>query len=286
MAFGLLIQIGLSVVMGLAILSLLYTFVGGYNEAVSDLRDQQTEYGTTQLAELYLNLSPGLFSVLRIIVAIVCFVAGAAIFNAVLGLIFGVLGWFSPTLVFKRLKAQRVHKVEQQLVEGLELLGNSLKSGLTLPQACELLVSEFQPPISQEFSLVLAENRLGVDFNAALSNMANRLDSNICRVLAAGVAITKRCGGDLTVIFNNIAATIREQANIEGKLDAVTAQGRFQGLILGLMPFALIIILYFVDRSHVETLFGYQLGLWAVGLVVVMVILAQVWIRKLLDIDV
>ena len=54
----------------------------------------------------------------------------------------------------------------------------------------------------------------------------------------------------------------------------------------GMMPFALIILLYFVDRSHVETLFGYSLGRWAVGAVVIMVIMAQLWIRKLLAIDV
>ena len=134
--------------------------------------------------------------------------------------------------------------------------------------------------------MVLAETRLGVDFNDALTNMAVRLKSNILGILASGVAVTKRCGGDMTVIFTNIAQTIREQATIEGKLDAVTAQGRFQGQVLGLMPFALVGALYFIDRAHVETLFGYQIGLWAMFLVVCMVVMAQLWIRKLLQIDV
>ena len=184
------------------------------------------------------------------------------------------------------MKAARVKKIEQQLVDGLELLGNSLKSGLTLQQSVELLVREFPKPISQEFSLLLAETRLGVDFIDGLHKMASRLDSTIVAILASGVAITKRCGGDLTQIFQNIAQTIREQAKIEGKLDAVTAQGRFQGQILGAMPFALVGILYFVDRQHVRTLFGYQLGLIAFGAVVVMVMLAQAWIVRLMKLDV
>ena len=148
------------------------------------------------------------------------------------------------------------------------------------------MVREFPPPISQEFGLVLAESRLGIEFTEALENMSKRLDSTIVGILASGVAITKRCGGDLTQIFGNIAQAIRERAVIEGKLNAVTAQGRFQGLILGLMPFALVIILYFIDRDHVVTLFSYTLGIWAFTAVCIMVILAQLWIRKLMDIDV
>ena len=145
---------------------------------------------------------------------------------------------------------------------------------------------EFPPPISQEFSLVLAETRLGKDFTEALEAMAARLESNIVHILATGVSVVKRCGGDLSVIFSNIAQTIRDRATVEGKLEAVTAQGRFQGLILGLMPFVLVVVLYFVDRQHVETLFTEQIGIWAFSGVCIMVILAQLWIRKLLAIDV
>ena len=155
-----------------------------------------------------------------------------------------------------------------------------------MQQACELLVKEFPNPISKEFSIVLAENRVGVDFIDALENMATRMNSMIVQILASGVAITKQCGGDLGQIFGNLAETIREQARIEGKLKAVTSQGRFQGLILGLMPFALLIALYFVDVQHVRTLFGHQVGIYAFAGVVAMVIIAQVWIRKLMDIDV
>lgn len=196
------------------------------------------------------------------------------------------ISFIVPMAMLRNNREKRTRRVETQLVEALELLGSSLKSGLTLPQASELVVREFPPPISEEFNVVLAETRLGVDFVDALSNMAGRLRSNIVQILASGVAVTKRSGGDMTQIFQNIAQVIRDQASIEGKLSAVTAQGRFQGLILGLMPFALMIVLYFVDPSHIEVLFGYKFGLVAVGAVVAMVILAQVWIRKLLDIDV
>lgn len=276
----------LPAMLGLVVAYISYVFIYEIDSAATDFRQRQVKSGDTSLAELYINLSPETFFMLRLILAIGVFFFTLSLLTPIFAFMLSAFVFMVPAFWLGAQKRKRVRKVETQLVDGLELLGNSLKSGMTLPQAVELLVREIPAPLSQEFNMVLAETRLGVDFNDALVNMAERLKSNIIGILASGVAVTKRCGGDLTVIFTNIAQTIREQANIEGKLDAVTAQGRFQGQVLGLMPFALVGALYFIDRSHVETLFGYQIGLWAMFLVVVMVVMAQLWIRKLLQIDV
>ena len=256
----------------------------------SDVVDERAEKAqlTSGAAntEIYLGISPETFRSSQIFLFGTFFLLGCWMVNVALGLLLGLAAWFAPVLLLERFRKKRVRQVERQLVEGLELLGNALKSGLTLPQASQLLVEEFPAPIAEEFTMVLGENRLGIDFNEALKNMASRLDSNIIQILASGVAITRRCGGDLPSIFQNISNTIREQAKVEGKLEAVTAQGRSQGFVLSIMPFALIGVLYVVDRAHVETLFGYQVGLWAVMAVILMVGIAQLWIRKLLALDV
>jgi tight adherence protein B len=250
------------------------------------MKEQQELTGAQTLGELYVNISPELFFYVRTLIVALFFICGLMAINVMLGFFLAAIGFFLPSFILKRMREKRVKQLETQLVEGLELMGNALKSGLTLQQAMELLVKEFPAPVSQEFNRVLAENRLGVELTEALQNMSIRLESTIVAILVSGVGITKRCGGDLTQIFSNIAQTIREQATIEGKLDAVTAQGRFQGLILSIMPFALIVVLYFVDRSHVETLFGYQMGIYAVAAVFGMVMMAQAWINKILKIDV
>ncbi len=268
-----------------------FLFFSVITSALDEARTDQLRESSGTFGELYINLPPEIFLVLRAIWTVFLFSIGFIavrdpIGSFVAGGLLGALGWLGPGLILKQLRWKRVKLCEKQLVEGLELMGNSIKSGLTLPQAVELLVKEFPPPINQEFKMLLAETRLGVEFNDGLRHIAERLNSTIFAILATGVAITKQCGGDMTIIFANIAQTIREQATIEGKLDAVTAQARFQGLILSLMPFALVVILWFVDRTHVETLFGYTLGLWAIALVIIMVVMAQMWIRKLLAIDV
>lgn len=281
-----LIDLASSITLGVVTMWVVYILVSNYMDVAEDFREQQLKAGDSSLGELYLGMSSETFFIVRMLLVFLFAVVGIVLGGVVVGVVFGGIGYGIPAVYLAKLRRERVHTIELQLVEGLELLGNSLRSGLTLPQATELLVREFPAPISQEFALVLSESRLGVDFTDALENMAKRLDSTIVGILASGVSITKRCGGDLTQIFGNIAQAIRERAVIEGKLNAVTAQGRFQGLILGMMPFALVVILYFIDRDHVVTLFSYTLGIWAFTAVCIMVILAQLWIRKLMDIDV
>ncbi|MCC6932486.1 MAG: type II secretion system F family protein [Deltaproteobacteria bacterium] len=238
------------------------------------------------LDDLMLNLSRPSFSRMRMITAIIAFAITSIAIHVIFGVVCGVVGYFLPLQLQRRAQLKRVGRLEQQLVDALELLANGLKSGLTLPQAMDLVVREFPAPISEEFATVLAETRVGVDFIDALYNLARRTGSHTIQILATGVAITKKCGGDLTEIFYNIANTIRGRSQIEGKLRAVTAQGRAQGIFLGLMPFGLIILLYFVDPTHVEVLFGDSVGIMAFMAVVAMVTVAQLWIKKLLMIDV
>lgn len=280
----------LNVVCGLALgLSVTYLFFSIYSsvgQVATEFTKEQVDVADDRFSELYLKMSPETFSMLRTTFAGILFVLGYFAVGLILAIVLGLVGFVVPMIMLKNYRAKRLKKLELQLIEGLELLSNCLKSGMTLPQACELLIKEFPAPLSQEFALLMAEYRLGVDFNEALEKMASRLNSTLVAILASGVSITKRCGGDLTEIFGNIAQTIRDRSTIEGKLDAVTAQGRFQGMILGLMPFALMVILYFIDRQHIVTFFTYRLGIGAFFVVCFNVFMAQVWIRKLLKIDV
>lgn len=273
-------------VMFLAALFLTYELTDIVRERLRIFWSRALQREARAINELHLAVTPQRMLLLRLGLVGGGFVLGFLALNSALGLLLAGFGYLLPQAQFGRMRLRRRMRFTEQLVDGLELMGSSLKSGLTLVQAMELLVREFPAPISQEFEQVIADTRLGVEVGEALNRMAARLKLTVVDILASGVAITARCGGDLTQLFETIAETIRARATIEGKLNAVTAQGRIQGLVLGLMPFVLLFVLFFVDRPHVTILFEYTLGLMAVGLVVIMVLVAQLWIRKMVRIDV
>lgn len=206
--------------------------------------------------------------------------------NTVAGLLFGSVAFFAPRMLFNIARDKRRALFEQQLVDGLELLSNSVRAGMTLPQAMELLVKEMKPPITQEFGRMLQEYRLGTDFDQAMLNMARRMGSRDLDVLVNAIAITRRSGGNVGEIFQSIGATIRDRVRIEGKIKAVSAMGNLQALVMAGMPFGLLVALWFMEPLYVQLLFSETLGLIALGVVIALVVVAFLWIRRIMDIDI
>ena len=73
------------------------------------------------------------------------------------------------------LRQRRMDQMEQQLPDALQMLAGGMKAGVSLSQAIQQLVREAHPPLSQEFDLLLREQRLGVSMDQALENLHLRV---------------------------------------------------------------------------------------------------------------
>lgn len=171
------------------------------------------------------------------------------------GLIFVAIGWKLPLKVINILFNARVKKFVLQMVDGLSLMSNGLRSGLNVPQAISIVQNELPNPISQEFGLILSQNKLGVTLEDAMSNLSKRMPHDDIEMFTTSVNILKETGGNLAETFDTIAYTIRERIKIEAKIAAMVSQGVLQGIIVVLMPFALGAILYQIDPERIRPMF-------------------------------
>ncbi|MET0151813.1 MAG: type II secretion system F family protein [Candidatus Binatia bacterium] len=238
------------------------------------------------LADVYSTFSPERVFQLSLLAGGVIFILFSMAINWVAGLLFGAAALMAPRMIFNILREKRRALVAEQLVDALGLLANSVRAGLTLPQAMEILVKEMKPPITQEFGRVLQEYRLGTDFDQAMLNMARRVESRDLDILVNAVMVTRRSGGNVGEIFQNIAATIRERIRIEGKVRALSATGNMQALVMSSMPFGIMVVLYFMQPEYIYQMFSTTLGLIALTVVIAMVVAAFFWIRWIMDIDI
>ena len=171
------------------------------------------------------------------------------------GAFFVVVGWKLPVRLLHMLFRRRVKKFVLQMVDGLSLMSNAMRSGLNVPQALELVVAELPAPIAQEFGLVLSQNKLGVSLEDAISNLSVRLPHDDVEMFTTSLNILKETGGNLAETFDTIAYTIRERIKVESKISAMVSQGVMQGIIVVLMPFALGAILYTIDPERIRPMF-------------------------------
>lgn len=195
-------------------------------------------------------------------------------------------GWSLPRKTLNWMWRRRVRQFDEQMLDGLTFLSNSLKSGLSLLQAVDMIVQELPNPLSQEWALVMSQQKLGVRIEEALNNLEKRIGSEDIQIIITSISILRESGGNLAEVFDTIAYTVRERRKVEGKIEAMTAQGVMQGIVIVLMPFGLGFILWMMDPVLISRMWTTVIG-WI--LLIVMLLLQFVGaaiIKKIITIEV
>jgi tight adherence protein B len=220
---------------------------------------------------------------------------GAIVFLAfwpkvIAGLIFGSLftfmGWAAPKLVLKNMLETRCNRIVDQMVDGMTIMANGVKSGLSITQSMERVTANMNGPITQEFTLILNQIRLGRSVEEALNEFGDRIPRQDVQMFVTAVNILKETGGNLAETFVTIVTTIRERQKIEKKIDAMTSQATMQATIVTLVPFALLVMFVVVDPTFVMPLFTKPLGWFALLLMIGLQVIGGVMMKKVATIKV
>ncbi len=177
------------------------------------------------------------------------------------------------------LRRRRVADFSVQMVDGLTLMGNALKSGMNLAQSLKIVVDEMQGPIAQEFRLILDNNRIGQTLEAGFDNLARRLPSEDVQMFVTSVNILKETGGNMAETFQTITTTIRERIKLNSKIEAMTAQGKSAAAIVSALPWGLGALLYAIDPVLMGPLFFHPAG-WAILFVVLLLQITAFFLIK------
>lgn len=232
---------------------------------------------------------------LTLIMLLGSFGLGAIIFlltwpHLIVGILFGggatILGWTLPKIIMKNLWEKRCNQLVNQMVDGLTIMGNSIKAGQSLNQAMERVVENMNGPLSQEFGLVLNKVRLGMSTEDALNEFAERIPRQDVQMLVTAVNILKETGGNLVETFATIVTTVRERQKVEKKIQALTAQGTMQAIIITLVPFVILGVFLLVDPNYVMPLFTRPLGWVALALMLALQTIGLVVMKKIVTIKV
>ncbi len=202
-------------------------------------------------------------------------VVGAAIFIIIF-----------PRLYIRWLKKRRFDQFEKQLPDALLMVSGAMRAGASLTVAMESMVKEQKPPLAQEFDLLLREQRVGVDFDTALKNMEKRLPIQDFIMVVSGMRISREVGGNLADILETLADTLRMKHQMEGKIKALTAQGKMQGLVMTSLPLFLMFILTHMEPEAMAPLYDTLVGWATLSVIAVMEVIGYVAIQKIVSIDV
>lgn len=210
--------------------------------------------------------------------------------NIIFGLIVSttvtLVGWSLPKILLNSLWEARCNKIVAQMVDGLTIMSNGIKAGLSITQSLERVTINMKGPLPQEFKLILNKVRLGMTVEDAFNEFGNRIPRPDVQMFVSSVNILKETGGNLAETFQTITLTIRDRQKVQKKIEAMTAQGMMQGVIITLVPFALIGVFLVVDRNYIMPLFNKPLGWFVLFIMLALQIIGGYSMKKIVTIDV
>ena len=238
------------------------------------------------LSDMFLFIEPSRIILLNLAALILFAAVGFWLGGAFFATVAAVAGFFAPAGAVRFYRQRRIKRFNTQLTEALQQMANSLRAGLTFQQAMDQIGRESTAPLRQEFGLFIKEVKLGVPLEEALVNMANRVGSEDLELVTTSTNIARQLGGNMAEMFETIAATIRERFRLEGKINALTSQGKLQGWIVASLPLWIGLFFNWYRPDLMEPMFENAYGYILVSLILILEAIGFILIRRIVAIDV
>lgn len=238
--------------------------IQGYKRAVKDkvLTKKNNAKLEDALSRAGIPLKPEEFVLFHwIIIALFAGAAYLAMGHWLFGIVGLFVGWFIPPWWLRRRQSVRLNDFNDGLPDMITTIISSLRAGFSFAQSLKAVVEEADEPIKSEIEVVLKEMQYGASMEAALHSLKERVPSEDLDLMIQAILIQKQVGGNLATILETIVSTIRDRNKIHRQLRTLTAQGRLSGLVIGLLPFGIGIMIYFMEPEHVMTLFNHPVGI-------------------------
>src|SRR5579862_1612179 len=206
--------------------------------------------------------------------------------SSTFGLLLGIPLSLIPLAIVWIRRRRRFNKFEEELPKALDMMVSALRAGHSFNAALGLAAREGPEPIAGEFKVCFDEQNYGLDLRQAIENLTTRVPLTDLRIVATAVVIQKETGGNLAEVLDNTAEVIRERARLKRQMRVHTAHGRMTGWVIGSLPFALFLVLYFLNPEMESLLWKREIGvklLYAGG---AMMAVGVLLIRKIVRTDV
>ncbi|MBD0280623.1 MAG: type II secretion system F family protein [Thermoleophilaceae bacterium] len=213
--------------------------------------------------------------------AVAAFLTGSVLLGPLLGLALAAGG---PWVVSRALRARRERyrrAVDEGAPQAAIAIADAIGGGHSLRGALEQAAGSVHGEAGHELRRAVAELSAGATTDAALESMRVRVRSARLDAIVAACLLQRRAGGDLARLLRHSARSMEEQARLEGEVRSATAQARFTGLLVALLPLGGALLTELASPGWFAGLWSSFLTAWLVGMALFLQLVAAVLVRRL-----
>jgi tight adherence protein B len=197
-----------------------------------------------------------------------------------------MLGLLLPHFITGRMGNKRIKKFLANFPEAIDTMCRGLRSGLPVTESIAAVGRELPDPVGVEFHRISDGVRMGKSLEAAMWDVAPRLDTPEYRFLIIAMAIQKETGGNLGETLGNLADLIRRRRQLRLKIKAMSSEARASAMIIGSLPFIMFTLLMVVNSSYILTLFQSLRGEIMIGIALTWMCIGWATMTKMIHFEI
>ncbi|WP_283179182.1 type II secretion system F family protein [Gemmobacter sp. 24YEA27] len=167
--------------------------------------------------------------------------------GAVAGLLLSAVVWY---FWMKMRSNKRLLRIEEGVPEALDMIVRSLRVGLPVSTALQVVGQELIGPLAEEFGETSRRISYGQEPVSALREMADRCRNQSLRFLAAAVALQSSTGGNLAEVLERLCSIARGRQQLQRKVRSITAEAKWSGRFLSFFPIGATVMLLAINPDY------------------------------------
>lgn len=195
-----------------------------------------------------------------------------------------IIGFFVLDIVyFSKYKFYR-NKLENDLLQAIIIMNNAFKSGRSITQAIELVTTELDGPISDEFKKMVMELNFGLSIDVVFNRFSERVNLEEVTYLTASLSILNRTGGNIIKVFSSIEKSMFNKRKLRLEMKALTGASKLIVYVLFLVPVFFIVLVSLINPSYFEPFFTSPIGIVLLIFMVLYYIIYIVIVNKVMKV--
>ncbi len=215
-----------------------------------------------QIQQAGLSMSLQRFFIVSIVCGIVFFVAvkffGGNIYVAGAAGIVGAAGF--PRWMVGRMRNRRFNKFLTEFPNAVDVIVRGVKAGLPINDCLGIIAREAKEPVAGEFRKVIEAQQLGLPLSEAIAKLYENMPMAESNFFGIVISIQSSAGGNLSEALGNLANVLRDRKKMKGKIQAMSAEAKASGAIIGALPLIVMLLVYLTTPDYIKILFVDRTG--------------------------
>ncbi|MCL2881733.1 MAG: type II secretion system F family protein [Coriobacteriia bacterium] len=191
------------------------------------------------------------------------------------------------TVILERLRRPaEIGRMQEALPKLLDQLAQTLRAGLSLPQAIMRVEEQPDDALSVLLHALSVDLSLGYSVSESLERFQAKVPLPELRMIALALELTSRTGGNIAELLERSADLQRQSLQMFRALRAQTAQGRMSVRLVVVIPLALVAVMAVALPDYIGSFISSGLGLALAALACVLLSVGFIGVRRVVNIEI